>query len=104
MLTRRDFLGRGIAAVAGAAILSSAAAQQLLANHKNSGVPQSRTKEMLKDGSGGGTPDGHSQNHGEMSLRTEGNPVLGGTCTDMGAGAMDTTNRAGGTQRKGHDT
>lgn len=103
MLTRRDFLGRGFAAVAGAAILSSAATQPLLANHKNTGVPQSRTKDMLKDGSGGGTPDGHPQNHGEMSMRTEGTPILGGTCTTEGLDQVGSAKRAGGQQRKGHD-
>lgn len=81
MITRREFLS----ALAGAAILGSASVSGTLANHKNDGVPQARTKDMLRDGSGGGAPDGHPQNHGEMSLRTEGDPVLGGAGTTVGA-------------------
>jgi hypothetical protein len=80
MITRREFLS----ALAGAAIVGSAASAPALANHSNDGVPQARSKDMLKDGSGGGTPDGHPQNRGENNARTEGNPVLGGAGTTVG--------------------
>ena len=79
MITRRELLTRGMAAFAGAALVSTGIATPTLANHKNGGVALAKTREMLKDGSGGGTPDGHPQNHGEISQRTEGTPVLGGT-------------------------
>lgn len=79
MITRREFLTRGMAAFAGAAVVSSGLATPTLANHNNGGVAQAKARQMLKDGSGDGTPAGHPQNHGEMSQRTEGNPVLGGT-------------------------
>lgn len=81
MITRREFL----TAIVGAAALGSATAYPALANHKNAGVPQGRTMERLRDGSGDGVPDGHPQNHGEISLRTEGTPVLGGAGTTVGA-------------------
>lgn len=94
MITRREFLS----ALAGAAVLGSATAYPTLANHKNDGVPQARTKDMLKDGSGGGTPDGHPQNRGENNARTEGEPVLGGAGTTVG-GKKNGQGRA--TQRGG---
>ncbi len=65
MITRREFLS----ALAGAAVLGSATGASALAYNKNDGTPRSRTKDMLRDGSGGGTPDGHPQNHGEISLK-----------------------------------
>ena len=79
MITRREFLTRSAAAMAGTMVVGAGLATPVLANHKNGGVALAQTQEMLKDGSGGGNPDGHPQNHGQMSARAEGNPVLGGT-------------------------
>ncbi len=79
MITRRTFLTRGIAAFAGTVALSSGLATPALANHKNGGEALDRTREMLRDGSGVGSPEGHAHNHGEESMRSEGTPVLGGT-------------------------
>ena len=79
MITRREFLTRSVAAFAGAAVVSSGLATPALANHNNGETAQAKARRMLKDGSGNGTPAGHPQNHGEISQRSEGTPVLGGT-------------------------
>src|SRR5688500_18077668 len=89
MITRREFLS----ALAGAASLGSATGASALAYNKNDGTPRSRTKDMLRDGSGGGTPDGHPQNHGEISLKNLGTPVLDGA--GAGVGAMKNAHGAG---------
>lgn len=81
MITRRQFL----TTLAGAAILGSATAVPAFADHKNGGTTLSRTMDRTRDGSCDGTAEGHPQNHGEMSLRTEGTPILGGAGTTVGA-------------------
>ncbi len=81
MITRREFL----TALAGAVALGSATAIPSFADHRNDGTPLSRTMDKARDGSCDGTPDGHPQNHGEVSLRTEGTPVLGGAGATVGA-------------------
>lgn len=81
MITRREFL----TTLAGAALLGSATAYPAFADHKNDGTALSRTMDRTRNGSCDGTADGHPQNHGEMSLRTEGRPVLGGAVTTVGA-------------------
>jgi hypothetical protein len=103
MITRRDLLTRGIAALAGAAVLGSTTSAAL-ADHRNVGTPMSRTMDRARDGSCETTPDGHPRNHGVLSLRTEGTPVLGGSGqrhgrdgTELPAGARTGNGNGNGT-------